>query len=155
MSTDENEFKEDENQGHCCHGEGHDHCCHGHHDTDDADHKECGCPHSDHDRPEELRLPKDVPLPAPSLLSVVSSIATQAMVSMGIFPHPLTGKSEFHFYQAQHLIDTVELLFEKTKGNRTDDESEKLEKTLHELRMLFVAAQNEKDRRENGAKSGE
>lgn len=118
----------------------------------------CGCSHHgecrhDEQQPEAsenepVEFPKDVPLPEPSLLTLASSITTQAMVSMGIFPHPLTGKSEFMLHQAKHLIDTVELIFEKTAGNRTDEESKTLENMLHELRMLYIAAQNEKAKRD-------
>lgn len=123
----------------------------------------CGCSHHgdcrhDEQKPEteeknSVEFPKDVPLPEPSLLTLASSITAQAMVSMGIFPHPLTGKSEFMLHQAKHLIDTVEMLFKKTAGNQTDEESKALENMLHELRMLYVAAQNEKAKREN--ESGE
>ena len=94
-------------------------------------------------------MPKDVPLPAPSLLSLTSSIATQAMVSMGIFPNPITGKSEFMLHQAQHLIDTIDLLVKKTEGNRTEEETKTITNMLSELQMLYVAAQQEKSRRDS------
>jgi hypothetical protein len=87
--------------------------------------------------------PKDVPLPPPSLLSLVSGLATQAMVSMGAFPNPATGKPTMMLHQAKHLVDTVELLQEKTQGNRTEEESKTIEGVLHELRMLYVAAQRQ------------
>lgn len=96
----------------------------------------------------DFQLPQDVPLPPPSLMTLASSLMSQAMVSMGIFPHPITGKSEFLFHQAQHLIDTVDLIVQKTEGNRTDEETKTIEQMLHELRMLFIAAQNEKNRRD-------
>ncbi|GHT25735.1 hypothetical protein FACS18942_01520 [Planctomycetales bacterium] len=92
-------------------------------------------------------MPQDVPLPKPDLLMLVSRLATQAMVSMGIFPNPATGKSTFLLYQAQHLIETVAMLDEKTKGSQTTEETEKIQNVLHELRMLFVASQKEKERR--------
>ena len=97
---------------------------------------------------DEKELQKhDVPLPEPNLISLASGLATQAMVSMGAFPNPMTGKTCMLLNQAKHLIDTVELLFEKTKGNQTPEEAKTLENVLHELRMIFVAAQNEKNRR--------
>lgn len=96
----------------------------------------------------DFKLPQDVPLPPPSLMTLATSLTSQAMLSMGIFPHPITGKSEFLFHQAQHLIDTVDLIFQKTEGNRTDEETKMIEQMLHELRMLFIAAQNEKNRRD-------
>ncbi len=54
-------------------------------------------------------------------------------------------------HQAKHLIDTVELLFEKTNGNRTDEETKTIDSVLHELRMVYVAAKNEWARRESEA----
>ena len=86
----------------------------------------------------------DVPLPPPTLVSLASGLAAQAMVSLGVFPNPVTGKCVMLLHQAAHLIDTVQLLFEKTAGNRTDEETKTLENALHELRMIYLAAQKEK-----------
>ncbi|MCL2349728.1 MAG: DUF1844 domain-containing protein, partial [Planctomycetaceae bacterium] len=68
-------------------------------------------------------LQHDVPLPPPSLITLASGLATQAMISMGAFPNPLTGKTTMLLHQAAHLIDTIDLLYEKTSGNRTQEES--------------------------------
>lgn len=127
--------EECEEKGNCCGHEEGEHSC------------GCGCGHHHHDAPEK-DVPRDVPLPAPSLVTLASSIATQAMVSMGVFPNPATGKSEFYFNQASHLIDTIDLIIKKTEGNRTDEETRTLTGVLSELQMLFVAAQNEKNRRD-------
>ena len=145
MSEESKETKQ------CCGGHGgHEGgCCCGHHHEDVAesqtDATQCGC--GGESKPA-FEMPQDVPLPAPTLLTLASSIATQAMVSMGIFPSPLTGKSEFYLHQAKHLIDTVDLIIQKTEGNRTDEESKTLAGMLSELQMLFVAAGNEKKKRE-------
>lgn len=134
-----------EQEKHCCeHGQ----CGCSHHD-DHHDGEHCRC--SEESRPAEF--PQDVPLPPPSLLTLATSIATQAMVSMGIFPHPITGKSEFMLHQARHLIDTIAMLNEKTQGNRTDEESKTLDGILHELHMLFIAAENEKTKRDSEAQA--
>ena len=125
-----------EEKGNCCGHEEKEHSC------------GCGCGHHHHDGTEK-DVPRDVPLPAPSLVTLASSIATQAMVSMGVCPNPATGKSEFYFNQASHLIDTVDLLIKKTEGNRTEEETRTLTGVLSELQMLFVAAQNEKNRRDS------
>ncbi|MDO5554452.1 MAG: DUF1844 domain-containing protein [Planctomycetia bacterium] len=90
----------------------------------------------------------DMPMATPTLITVATNLATQAMVSMGIIPNPMTGKSVFLLNQAKHLIDTVQLIFDKTAGNRTDEESKTLDGIIHELHMLFIAAQNEKARRD-------
>jgi hypothetical protein len=96
----------------------------------------------------ENKQPQDVPLPEPSLIGLVTGISAQAMVSMGMFPSP-TGETEIKLNQAKHLIETIAILEAKTNGNRTDEESAKISNVLHELRMLFVAAQKEQERRKN------
>ncbi|MDR1480817.1 MAG: DUF1844 domain-containing protein [Planctomycetaceae bacterium] len=95
----------------------------------------------------ENQIPQDVPLPEPSLIALCSGIAAQAMVSMGMFPSPTGEKTEIKLNQAKHLIETIAMVESKTNGNRTTEETEKLDGILHEIRMLYVAAQNEKERR--------
>lgn len=91
--------------------------------------------------------PQDVPLPPPDLTSLISGLASQAMISLGVFPNPLTGTTTMMLNQAGHLIDMVNLVYDKTLGNRTEGETKMMESLLHELRMLFLAAQNEQQRR--------
>ncbi len=79
-------------------------------------------------------------LPEATLELLVTSLATQAMLSLGRFPHPVTNKVEQDLPQARHLIDLLGVLDEKTRGNRTPDESALLEQVVHDLRMLFVQA---------------
>jgi len=80
------------------------------------------------------------PLPPPSLASLASMLAMQAMVSLGVVPNPLSGKAEIDVDQARHFIDTIEMLEQKTAGNRTTEESSILTGMLHELRMAYVGA---------------
>ena len=44
---------------------------------------------------------------------------------------------------AKHIIDTLAVLEEKTKGNLTPEESGLLNEYLYQLRMLFVAVQTQ------------
>ena len=77
--------------------------------------------------------------PEPSLQLLVTTLATQALVALGLVPHPNSGKSEPDLAQAKHFIGSVEMLLEKTEGNRTKEETEMIEEVLHQLRMGFVA----------------
>ena len=43
--------------------------------------------------------------------------------------------------QAKHSIDLLAVLQQKSEGNRTPEESDKLEAALHELRLAFVTVQ--------------
>lgn len=81
----------------------------------------------------------DAPLPPASLGMLITSLATQAMVSLGLLPNPISNQMERLPNQAKHLIDTLGVLEEKTTGNRTAEESELLEDTLYQLRMAYVA----------------
>jgi len=83
----------------------------------------------------------DGPLPPPNLLFLASSLYMQALVALGIIANPMSGKSQVHMPQAKHAIDTLQVLQDKTQGNRTADETEGIEAMLHELRMTYVAVQ--------------
>ena len=129
-------------EGGCCGGRGHadgSECCGGHNDGE-------GCCRGEHNKAEDFDF--NAPLPKPTLVTIATTFAQQAMVSMGILPNPMTGKSVFMMNQAAYFIDAVDLLLEKTEGNRTETETRTLENVAHELRMLFVEANKEKARRE-------
>ena len=97
------------------------------------------------------QLDQDLPLPEPSLLTLITGLAAQAMMSLGIFPNPIDGQTRILLHQGKHFIDTIAMLSEKTSGNQTPEEAKNLEHVLHELRMVYVAAQNEQERRETEA----
>ena len=78
-------------------------------------------------------------LPPATLTSLISVLATQAMIALGQIADPVSGKPAQDLEQASHFVDLLSMLEEKTKGNRTGDESALLDRVLHELRMVFVA----------------
>ena len=67
---------------------------------------------------------------------------TQAIASLGQLPNPATGKPEVDLDLAKHMIDTLDVVYQKTEGNRTEDETKLYDNLLHQLRMAFVAAQS-------------
>jgi hypothetical protein len=71
-------------------------------------------------------------------LSFLSTLAMQCLITLGDMPHPATQKAETDLAQAQYLIDTIQMLSEKTRGNLTEEEARALEALLYELRMKFV-----------------
>jgi Domain of unknown function (DUF1844) len=77
-------------------------------------------------------------LPPASLIILISSLASQAMASMGLMPgedgQPLPVNLKF----ARHFIDLIAVLEDKTRNNLTSDETSFLNGTLHHLRMQFV-----------------
>lgn len=77
-------------------------------------------------------------VPPATLSFLITTLATQAMVALGEVPHPLTGKAEQRLPEAQHFIDVLAMLEDKTAGNRTADETALLDGFLHQLRLAFV-----------------
>lgn len=82
--------------------------------------------------------PNDPPMPPASIGMLMSSLATEALISMGQFPHPVTGETTTRKNQSKYLIDTLEMLKEKTTGNLTSEEAIALDDVLHQLRMAFI-----------------
>ena len=58
--------------------------------------------------------------------------------SWGSCLDPVSGKPEKNLPMAKHLIDMLEVLQQKTEGNRTPEESEDIEAMLYQLRMAYV-----------------
>ncbi len=61
-----------------------------------------------------------------------------AMISMGKIKNPVTNKVEKNFEHAKIYIDTLDMLFEKTKGNLSKTEDNFLKDTLKELKLVYV-----------------
>jgi hypothetical protein len=77
-------------------------------------------------------------IPPASFSVLISTLAAQAMTAMGKVPDPLSGHPVVRPDLAQHCIDTLDMLEEKTKGNLTTQESAILTGILYELRMMYV-----------------
>jgi hypothetical protein len=80
----------------------------------------------------------DPPMPPASLELMFTMLATEALVALGQVPHPVTGKTRAQRNQAKYLIDTLDVLREKTKGNLSPSEQQVLDSLLHQLRMVFI-----------------
>jgi len=77
-------------------------------------------------------------LPPASLESLFYMLATSAMVNLGLVPNPADQKTEKNPAAAQHSIDLLGILQQKTKGNLSQDEARLLEGILYDLRMKYV-----------------
>jgi uncharacterized protein DUF1844 len=78
------------------------------------------------------------PLPPATLAVLCTTLATQALAALGQLAEPGAEKIEVSLEEAQHFIDTLEMLETKTAGNRSPEESHLLDNLLHELRLAFV-----------------
>jgi hypothetical protein len=74
--------------------------------------------------------------------SFVLTLATTAAVHFGDIVDPNTGKQgEPNLAAAAQMIELLEMLQQKTKGNLIDAEAKLIDDLLYELRMRFVQAQ--------------
>ena len=81
---------------------------------------------------------KDATYHQPTFSIFVSSLTMQAMIAMGKLENPATGKTETSYEQARFLIDTLEIIKEKTKNNLDTKEQELLDESLFNLRMMYI-----------------
>jgi len=77
-------------------------------------------------------------IPAPTFESLVVSIATQAMGCLGQMADE-EGNPIIDLEMGKHMIDTLAVLEEKTKGNLTSAEASMLENVIHQLHMHYVS----------------
>ena len=92
---------------------------------------------------QQPEAPGAAELPPASMALLITTLATQALAMLGQIPDPNDGSTIVHLDQAKHVIDTLAVLEEKTKGNLTADEATMLQSVLHEMRMLYIAVQNQ------------
>ena len=74
--------------------------------------------------------------PKIDLTTFILSVSSAAYMGLGVGPG-----SEPNLELARQNIDLLELLSEKTKGNRTAEEDRLLEQLLFETRMRYVELQ--------------
>lgn len=85
-------------------------------------------------------------LPEASFEMLLTTLATEAMMSLGQLPNLATQKVETNVPQARYVIDMLQVIQEKTKGNLSPGEEKTLEDLLHQLRLMCVAVQQEQDK---------
>jgi hypothetical protein len=70
------------------------------------------------------------------------SVASAVYMGLGVINDPEgSEKSEVNLDLAKQNIQLLELLFEKTHGNRTPDEDRLIDHLLFEVRLKFVEVQ--------------
>jgi len=77
-------------------------------------------------------------LPPASFATLVSSLATQAVMALGGYQDPETGKVLVDLEMAKYNIDTLKVLQEKTAGNLNEQEKKMLEEAAYQTQMRFV-----------------
>ncbi|HEY2108028.1 MAG TPA: DUF1844 domain-containing protein, partial [Candidatus Binataceae bacterium] len=78
------------------------------------------------------------PHPEINFTTFVVSLSTQALMHLGEIPDPMTNQQERDLPAAQHMIDILGMLQEKTRGNLDHEEEGLLRSVLFDLRMKYV-----------------
>lgn len=79
-------------------------------------------------------------LPSADFTMLVNMLVTNAMVFLGQMPAPGSQQYMRNLPQAQHMIDLLMVLREKTRGNLTLDEDQMMQELLPQLQMAYVSA---------------
>jgi len=79
-----------------------------------------------------------VPLPEVTLATFIFSLSSSALLHLGEIADPETNQVRVHLPLAKHVIDTLGMLQEKTKGNLDPDEDNLLKSVLYDLRLRYV-----------------
>ena len=82
-------------------------------------------------------------LPPMDFSTLVLSMASTAMVHLGVVPSPGGDgePAERELDAAKQAIDILAILEEKTRGNLDDSEAKLLKSLLYDLRVAYVDAQ--------------
>jgi hypothetical protein len=89
---------------------------------------------TEREKPEEL---KDI-LPPLEFSSFVLPFFTQALIKLGLAEDPLAKTEEVNLDLAKRMIDLLDLLKERTKGNLKSEEEKLLSACLHQLKIAFM-----------------
>ena len=68
----------------------------------------------------------------------ISSLGMQALVALGEMPDPVSKEKGLDLANAKYLIDTIQMLSQKTKNNLSKEEESMLQGLLYELQIKFV-----------------
>ncbi len=92
-------------------------------------------PEPQRQRPEPETGPRrDLPL------ADFTMLVTNAMVFLGQMPAPGSQQYMRNLPHAQHMLDLLMVLREKTRGNLTPDEDQMMQDLLPQLQMAYVSA---------------
>lgn len=81
-------------------------------------------------------------IPPVDFISYLANLVETGRLYLEGIPNPETDEVVTNFPLVKHIIDTIEMLEQKTKGNLTAPEANFLANTLYELRMGYVRAVN-------------
>ena len=82
-------------------------------------------------------------MPEVTFTAFIMSMNTSALFHLGEISDPASGEKQKDLVLAQHTIDTLAILEQKTRGNLTDEEQDLLKHVLYDLKMRYVRSASE------------
>ncbi|MFW5830105.1 MAG: DUF1844 domain-containing protein [Planctomycetota bacterium] len=82
-------------------------------------------------------------MPEASFLNFLSGLGSQALMQLGQIPNPHSGQREVNLPFARYSVQLLEILEQKTAGNRSKEEEEYLQAALTDLRRQLQKAESE------------
>ena len=74
----------------------------------------------------------------PTFLTIVQMFQMEGMVALGKMLNPATNELTKNLEHARYVVDILEVLAEKTKGNLDDGDQTFLDNTLSTLRLNYI-----------------
>lgn len=82
----------------------------------------------------------DAPQADPRFSEFLFLQAQNAGMFLGQIPNPVTGQNQVNLRAAKSVLDSLEMLENKTRGNLTETEEKLLAIALNNLRPLYLQA---------------
>ncbi len=77
-------------------------------------------------------------LAEPDFTSFLSTLGMQAFFALGELRDPDAPETKINLPQAKYLIDVIQILSDKTKGNLSEEEEGAIKELLYNLKLKFV-----------------
>ena len=79
----------------------------------------------------------DLPLPGGSFRLFITRLSYQGLMSLGIIENPLTNTKAMNLPNAKMLIEDLEMIRDKTRGNLEEDEDEYEDEYEYEFPLIL------------------
>lgn len=74
----------------------------------------------------------------PNFLMLIQMYNFEGMIALGKVPNPATNQMSKSLEHAKYVIDVLEVLKDKTRGNLDSEESRFLDQTISSLKLNYV-----------------
>jgi hypothetical protein len=83
----------------------------------------------------------DPNVPTASFMNFLGGLAAQGLMQLGEIPNPMTGTRDRNLPYARYTFQLLDILNQKTAGNRTKEEDDYLRSVLSDLKSRLERAE--------------